>query len=230
MPKLNGVPSNDYVPIELRNDGLYEFTCTNGHRALTVLQEQKFEILFEIGAYAILDGYYREAVSSFSAALERFYEFSLSVFCMKAGVQDEEWSKSWKIVAAQSERQFGAFVFLHSAILGTSPSVPAGKWREFRNDVVHKGRIPTRHEALEYGEVVRLLLQSGTATIRENFQEQMHQAIFKHLKASSAGAPIGVQVATMSTTTTVSLTRAAAAEKKMPEVLEDLRTRRPIVG
>ncbi len=226
--RLNGAPSNEFVLLELRNDGLYEFTCTNGHKALTALQEQKFEILFEIGASAILDGYYREAVSSFSAALERFYEFSLSVFCMKAGVQDAEWSKSWKTIASQSERQFGAFVFLHAAILGTSPSVLPEKLRKFRNDVVHKGHIPTHPEALEYGEVVRLLLQSGIATIREKCQEQMQEFIFKHLKASSAGAPVGAQVATMSIATAVSLTRVDAAEKKLPAILEDLRARRSL--
>ena len=32
-----------------------------GMRQSTVLQQQKFEVLFEIGAHAILDGYYREA-------------------------------------------------------------------------------------------------------------------------------------------------------------------------
>ena len=55
--------------VEFRDDGRYEVTCPKGHQAIVFLQQQKFELLFEIGAYAIADGYYREAVSSFAASL-----------------------------------------------------------------------------------------------------------------------------------------------------------------
>ena len=42
----------------------------------------KFELLFELGINALIDGYPREAVSSFASALERFYEF----FCQVAAL------------------------------------------------------------------------------------------------------------------------------------------------
>ncbi|RKR31632.1 hypothetical protein [Paraburkholderia sp. BL17N1] len=44
-------------------------------QTLVDLRQQKYEALFQIGAYATEDGYYREPVSSFTASLERFYEF-----------------------------------------------------------------------------------------------------------------------------------------------------------
>lgn len=64
-----------FTAVEVRDENHYALTCPKGHRNVVVLQQQKFEVLFEIGAHAIEDGYYREAVSSFTASLERFYEF-----------------------------------------------------------------------------------------------------------------------------------------------------------
>ena len=53
--------------LEFRDDGRYEITCPKGHSSFTIPQQQKFELLFDIGAYAITDGYYREAISSFTS-------------------------------------------------------------------------------------------------------------------------------------------------------------------
>ena len=75
-----GHPNDECARVEICDDGKYEVTCTRGHKETVILQQQKFEILFEIGAHAIIDGYYREAVSSFAASLERFYEFSIKAF------------------------------------------------------------------------------------------------------------------------------------------------------
>lgn len=55
--------------------------CSHGHKTTTIVQNPKYEILFDIGANAIVDGYYREAVSSFTSSLERFYEYSIKILC-----------------------------------------------------------------------------------------------------------------------------------------------------
>jgi hypothetical protein len=39
-------------------------------------------VLFDIGANAVVDGYYREAITSFSASLERFYEYFLGALLL----------------------------------------------------------------------------------------------------------------------------------------------------
>ena len=78
--------SNIIGTVEFRDNGRYEITCPKGHTSITLLQQQKFELLFDIGAYAIVDGYYREAVSSFTSSLERFYEFFIKVLCISKGV------------------------------------------------------------------------------------------------------------------------------------------------
>jgi hypothetical protein len=61
----------------IREDGLYAGKCPKGHGLLVATQTLRHEMLFEIALNAIKDGYYREAISSFAAAVERLFEFAL---------------------------------------------------------------------------------------------------------------------------------------------------------
>ena len=63
----------------IREGGLYTGKCPNGHDLLVTTQTLRHEMLFEIALNAIVDGYRREAISSFSAAVERFFEFAIRV-------------------------------------------------------------------------------------------------------------------------------------------------------
>ena len=102
-----------FTTLEWQDDGRYQTTCPKGHTSITILQEQKFELLFDIGAYAIVDGYYREAVSSFTSSLERFYEFVIKSILLDAQMSENLIKETWNSVSSQSERQFGAFLFLY---------------------------------------------------------------------------------------------------------------------
>ena len=162
---------------EFLDENIYEVECPKGHRSITVLQQQKFELLFEIGAHAILDGYYREAVSSFTTSLERFYEFFIRVSLN----QDESVRKllpdAWKLVAVQSERQFGAFIFLYVAKTGEMPVLPSSKEIELRNAVVHRGKIPTRNEAIQYGNGVLNVIRAGLDNTKRHFPKEIRQVV-----------------------------------------------------
>jgi hypothetical protein len=79
--------------------------CKHGHHNVAALQHPKFEILFESGGQAFLDGYYREAVVSIATAIERFLEFYTRVVCAKRGLAVEALEASWKPMSQQSERQ-----------------------------------------------------------------------------------------------------------------------------
>ena len=94
-----------WVSVDIRDDSVYEFICPKGHKAVVTLQEQLFEVLFDIGANAIEDGYYREAVSSFASSLERFYEFYIRAALAENAVADEAVEQSWRFIRKQSERQ-----------------------------------------------------------------------------------------------------------------------------
>lgn len=209
-----GTPSSEFFPAFLEDSGLYRMSCSNGHDTVTCLQQQKFEVLFDLGVYALLDGL-REAVSSFSAALERTHEFFLRVQGKAAGVSEEEFSASWKRVHNQSERQLGAFIFAHTLIRKAAPSVLQEQDIGFRNAVIHKGKIPSHAEALAYGEKVLELILGVIGVLNEDFKGAV-EAMTKEHVASLYREVAGRDVSTMSIGTLVSLTRSG----KQPTLVE----------
>lgn len=167
--------------VEVRDDGYYEVTCTKGHISKIILQEQKFEILYEIGAHAILDGYYREAVASFTSSLERFYEFFIHAKLFEEKCSNEEIENSWKHVAAQSERQIGAFIFLYTQSFHSLPELLQTNRLKFRNEVIHKGKIPSRQEAIEYGQTILDIIRPTMKLCNEHFPNGVEKTIHNHL-------------------------------------------------
>ena len=147
-----GVPN--LATAEYNDSGVFYFTCSNGHQSVSILQQDRFELLFEIACNAINDGYYREAVTSFASSLERFYEYAINVICNAREIPTSSFDPCWKAVKVSSERQLGAFVFLWLAAFAESPGLLAGERAKFRNDVVHNGLIPTKDEAIRFGECI----------------------------------------------------------------------------
>ena len=146
------VQISSYAEISDRN--VLEVKCPRGHLSHTALQQPRFELLFESGALALLDGYTREAVSSFAAAVERFYEYWINVTLVEAGHQPDVVADFWKDVARQSERQLGAFLALYLRERSAPAPTLANKWVDFRNNIIHKGYWPSAAEAESYGNAV----------------------------------------------------------------------------
>ena len=227
-----GKPTEEFSRVEFCDDGRYEIKCSFGHETTTVLQQQKFEILFDIGAHAILDGYYREAVSSFTASLERFYEFSLRVFLEEASKSDVLFQNCWKKVSSQSERQLGAFVFLWASNFSEAPELLSNAQITFRNEVIHKGKIPTRKEALKYGDSVLGVIHPKLLTLKRKFPESVSKVTFYHLRDSRSDSDSGKNISTMSIPTIVSLTcgEASIHYKSVEEHLIQLAQWKRITG
>ena len=206
--------------VEVRDDGRYETICDNGHHIVIVLQQLKFEILFEIGAYAIADGYYREGVSSFTSSLERFYEFVIRVILHAKGLSDESINFTWNTIARQSERQLGAFVALYASEYQKLPSLLTNKQVEFRNDVIHRGIIPSRDQAVLYGQQVLDALRPILHEIKEKYRNSIHKVISVHiLQCRNCGDAPNQPISTMFVETIISL--AVADPKHDERSLED---------
>lgn len=163
--------------LSLGDDCIYEVNCSAGHSAIIHTQNFKFDLLFESGIQALRDGYFREAVTSFAVALERFYEFSISILIIdklkpqESGQFDskalENYAQLWKNPLKLSERQIGAFYSLYFNEFGEAPVLFDEAFSKsvkhkvvpnpvsFRNRVVHAGYIPTYAEAIQYGEAVQ---------------------------------------------------------------------------
>jgi len=163
------------VPIaRISDDGRYEVRCQAGHINTVFLDNVKFELLFEMGLNALLDGYPREAVSSFASSLERFYEFYWHVAMAHLAVPDEERTIAWKVVAKQSERQLGMFITAHLLLMKEAPALlnPNTKVK-LRNDVIHGGYVPTREEAAAFGNSVMKLINRSLNDLRKAMPETL---------------------------------------------------------
>ncbi len=199
-----------------RDDGRYEVHCPKGHTSIIVLQQQKFEILYDIGAYAILDGYYREAVSSFTSSLERFYDFFIKSLLYEKGIEEKVVNESWNQISKQSERQLGAFIFLYTREFYKSPKLLSQSLVTFRNDVVHNGKIPTRDEAINYGQAVLEVIRPILCEVKENFPKGVHRVVFLNLAKRKKNEDQNRSVATMSIPTIISLTNAELDHDNIP--------------
>jgi hypothetical protein len=151
---------------EVRDDGCYEITCDAGHLARVALENVKFEILFELALNGLMDGYSREAVSSFTSSLERFYEFFWRVVCEHFGVPPDAVVETWKATSNQSERQLGLFITAHLLLTKRAPTMLTNTDVQFRNNVIHKGVVPNRDAAAEYGDAVQGLINAGLFELR----------------------------------------------------------------
>lgn len=208
--KEKGEPSDLFYPAELQDNGLYRMECGFGHRTITCLQEQKFEILFELGANAIVDTYYRESVSSFASSFELFAEFYLRVIRLKCGVPDDKFLNAWKTIAAQSERRLGAYVFVYLMENGEPPPLLKPKLIAFRNDVMHKGRIPTREQAVDYGQSALDIMVPILEDLKGRYTEHVSAVVSQHVREIRAQIEEPELVSFMTIPTTISISSAVA--------------------
>ena len=173
------------------HSGKLTVRCEQGHTTVVTLPIPAFELLFDFGCSALLDGYPREAVTSFATSFERFEEFTCRFLLARRRVAFEGVDAWWKEVATSTERQRGSFVALWiSEFFGPPPSLPR-KLVEFRNDCVHKGWIPPESEAKAYGEAVLRAEVSGIVTLRNFFDSDLDYDDFieHHIIRAGEGEP-----------------------------------------
>ena len=172
-------PEEEALLLEVGNKNLHQVICEKGHKWSLVITQQKHEVLFEVAVHAIIDGYYREAISSFAASLERYYEFFIKF--ISAALPSDVFEEAWKKVSSQSERQLGAYIFTYISFYRSLPDILPHSLITLRNKVIHKGCIPSRVDAVEFGEAVAKIINDGCnllqRTKREELDEIIRQAI-----------------------------------------------------
>src|SRR5262245_54774125 len=102
-PGGEGLMATVFVFVELEGEHRFRVTCPQGHHSVIGLRQPRFKILYESGALALLDGYYREAVATIASSLERFHEYWIRATFLETGVPSEAYNDTWKLLAKQSE-------------------------------------------------------------------------------------------------------------------------------
>jgi len=196
-----GHPSFEPIMVDYYDDGLALMECSAGHKTALLVQSSKFEMLLESGAIALLEGFTFEACAGFSSALERFYEFAIRAICHARGMLDENgnpsetFAKTFAGMSRQSERQLGAFMLLHSMEFD-EPFVPPSKLVEFRNNVIHKGEIPTLTDAQKFCAQVYAIITSMFAKLNAKYPGNVRSVIMQSLQERHKKVPAGMRIAT----------------------------------
>ncbi|MGO8739380.1 hypothetical protein [Rhodoblastus sp.] len=165
-----------------RDDGVYFGCCPKGHDNAIATQTLRHEMLFEIGVNAIKDTYYREAISSFAASVERYYEFAIRVICRHSKLADDVLQRSWKSVSRQSERQTGAYIFLYAATFREVAPTLSETMTSLRNDVIHKGILPDKAQAVEFGEASYQVIQNGVQKLRAECLDDVNAELVAQMR------------------------------------------------
>ena len=181
-------PTISLSDVEINNNFTFITTCSNGHKSLTYFQQELFEVLFEFGCMALLDGYYREAVSSIAVAVERFHEYFIRIVSIQNKLPESDFENAWNRMAAQSERQLGAFYYAYLNEFEKAPSDFFHKQSEFRNKVTHKGYLPTRQEAIEYAGNAYTYIIDILRTLKTEYQNSIRILTSQHMMKARAKA------------------------------------------
>lgn len=166
----------------LRDSNIYNLMCANHHNTVTFLENQRYEILFEKGVESIRTENFSEAIFSFKASLERFYEFCIRVFTNSDPSKKQVFSETWKVMSKHSERQLGAFVGLWIYIMKEPPPLLSDKHVELRNNVIHNGKFASIEEALKFGADVGIIIQKIRNTLKKRYNSWMRTVGEENLK------------------------------------------------
>ncbi|WP_281848050.1 hypothetical protein [Olleya namhaensis] len=174
-------PDNIQIELPISDELYYEFECHKGHKNKVLVQNKKYDLLFESGLHAMLDGYNREAVSSFAVALERFYEYIISIALVYENGFSFDVLENFKKEVKLSERLYGVFCsiyllkfkkvlepFNNKFLKTIDVSFPKfdNQPVKFRNKIIHEGYIPTYQETLNYGIAISKYIKKITEEFR----------------------------------------------------------------
>jgi hypothetical protein len=218
-------PDDRIYQIEIGDKTLHKLVCHSGHESYTLIQESKFEILFDFGVAALIDGYSDAAVTRFAVALERFYEFCIICWLFSDGLNEVEVRALLKKVSKKSERQLGIYFALYekNKSKNKTDAIPEDipeKWVKFRNDVIHSGYIPTKSESFEYAEVIYIFMRAMIQYIKRNNNESITPAINYNFLTQILNIGTAAQHQTISVPTIINIVR--PSEKDLDSRIKEL--------
>ena len=176
-----GYERPQWTYVEPVDEDLYEVICDKLHKTRVILEEQQFEVLFDSGAMALVDGYYRDSVVTFSSALEKFYSFFLELILAHHKIKYSEYKNIWNMVESSSERLAGAFYFTYLLEFKKEPVRISPEFISFRNEVVNEKYNPKYEEAFEYGEYLFKYMMSYLDFLSLNYSESLKEFIVNRM-------------------------------------------------
>ena len=101
------------------------------------------------------------------------------------------------------------------------------KMIKFRNEVIHKGKIPNKEEAIKYGDAVLVSINAKAKKLNINFKAEINELTLEHIQECSANSTHQQSQGTMSENT---ILRDFSSTKTLTEHLSYLETKRNMLG
>ncbi|PRX21187.1 hypothetical protein B0G75_13144 [Paraburkholderia sp. BL18I3N2] len=194
----NSVLSSVLLDLRSDGDGRYRSECSRGHQQIVALRQQKFEILFELAAYAIRDGHYRQSVSSCTASLEAFHEFFLRAMAYQSGIRKERFDAAWKLLGISPQNRQEAYLLNYRNFCARPPVLLSPLQIAWKDSVMQKGKMPKREECVTFGQAVLHVLQTAMGDAKDAFPNGVKQAMQEYVtaaqqRASTSEAPWSIR-------------------------------------
>jgi len=184
----NFVPSPVFLDLRANGDGSYRSECSRGHQQIVALRQQKFEILFELAAYAIRDGHYRQSVSSCTASLEDFHEFFLRAMAYESGITKERFDAAWKLLGISPQNRQEAYLLNYRNFCSRPPVLLSHQHNDWKDSVMKKGKMPRREECVTFGQAVLQILRTAVGDARDAFPNGVKQVVQEYVAAAQQHA------------------------------------------
>lgn len=165
---------------ELDSDLVVLCICPKGHKIVSGLYNELWDILYFSAMDSFTKGFYSESVMTFTSSLERVYEVFVKATLLKEGVEISTILNFWKEIKNQSERQYGAFCLQYVKVTGNAWRID-NKYINFRNKVIHQGHIATYTEVFEYAEYLTLCQTKILYLLHQNYRNECRK-ISNHKK------------------------------------------------
>lgn len=172
---------DDVMTIEI-NEGFFngkEVECQHGHTTYVISETPRFPYLIQDGIEAYNSGFYIEAFHALYSGFEAYKkEFAAAFFFKK--FNDVKKTKEVMKKIDRSERLEGAFLVAFTELSGgKSPLSLSRDIVELRNNIVHKGMIPSSSDCEKIGNSIFKIIASSNKLF--NNRQDSNQDMFQLL-------------------------------------------------
>ena len=221
-----GIPNLVFKQEALNDEFCFLSTCSKGHKTITVLRNERFQLLFDMACNAYLNGDYKDSVTNAASAVERFHEYFINVVTLAPYTESQElycqqynnFLKTWRKVDNQTERQTGGFLMLYFCAFQTlPPKYFSNNTSNFRNEAVHKGHLPKQDKTLEYLEKCYMYMLEIIELLRTKYNESMIDLSLceNRIKAEKMNAALNLHVQTFAANSVINLNCSMEKTHKM---------------
>jgi hypothetical protein len=159
-----------------------------------------------------------------------FQEFVVRVMFVKDIVSEEQFDKAWMKIG-RSEPQYGVYVGVYTIDRGVPPPTMSDSMKTFRNDVIHKGKIPSEDEAVRYGEVVFNVIEPILSDLKTKERSCIGEVLQRHvLRLYEQARQHGAQIVTMAPTRVLSIITDVSCQETLRNGLARIRADRQRFG